>query len=194
MIALAVGLWPEPDAKFSAEKAAAFVGPLFIWLYAELFTEQKSLSQHDRELASRIYQVMSDNNVRFLQEHNFGASWRNNQVSPIYELADLAHNPMSEFTDRGIQKAFSRLRPKVDEVGNRLAMEGNPIGAGNFISMVPDAERAVDFFSPETDERVRQMNLITTELASEIIKFYRILRNGRGRRRPGHVRGGRGSC
>lgn len=176
MVGLAVGLWPAVGTEFSPERAAAFVVPLCSWLYAELFTEPSVLSEHDRELAFRVYQVMPDNRVRFLQEHDFGSSWHNGQISPLFDLADLAHNPMSEFADQRIQAAFIRLRTKVVEVANRLAMEGHAVGATGFISMVPDLERAMDFFSPETRVRVQDMNNITSELAAQIVEFYRLLR------------------
>jgi hypothetical protein len=177
MIALAVGLWPIPGAEFSPDKAAAFAVPLFTWLYAELFTEPSALAPHDQELASRVYAAMPDNGIRYLQEHDFGASWLNARISPVFDLADLAHNPTSEFENKEIQAAFLKLRGSLVEVANRLTAEGNAVGPGGIISMVPHEERAMDFFSPETNARVQQMNQRTTELASEIVNFYRLLRS-----------------
>ena len=182
MLGLAVGLWPDPDSDFSPEKSVGFVVPLVAWLFAELFPANgfnvsgPTLHPHDQELAAQIYRIMPDKRVRFLREHNFGASWLNAQVDPVYDLLDLAENPTSEFEDQQIQLAFAALTASLVKVATRLSEQGDVISPAGFISMIPDEERSTDFFSLETTQRVQEMNEQTGNLATQIGEFYRLLR------------------
>ncbi|MFL6763938.1 MAG: hypothetical protein ACJ8FO_01940 [Sphingomicrobium sp.] len=181
IIALAVGLWPSPGAQFDPGKAATFIAALAAWLYAELFTDEPRLDAHDQELAARVYAIMGDADVKFLQDHDFGGSWLKRDLDPVYSLAHLAESVNAEFNNSKLQAKFESLRGTVRRFAAMMAHGASPFGTGPspdtmMFSMIPDQEHASEEWSERTNTRVKEANDLATELADELATFYRLLR------------------
>ena len=118
----AVALWPPPTSVFAPEKALAFTAAISAWLFAELFPEsensnepRKILDSHDIEFGERLRAVTTDDFLTFLDEHDFGGSFRGDQSKPIYELTYLLSRTSSAFNDADLQEALEAMKKVADE-------------------------------------------------------------------------------
>lgn len=179
-----VGLWPVAGSEFDPEKTLAFLAALCAWLYAELFSGGDApnadvpaeLVPHDRELAARISVTATDGFIRFLEEHDFGGSWRREWADPIYELTHFLGSAMAEFNDVELQDQLTKVRKSTEVLAKQLAVWGGPIKGSELFSMIPDRERELDEWSSSTDERVQQVNDQAGSVASELRSLFHLLR------------------
>lgn len=81
----AIAFWPPAHYIFDPAKALGFAVPLGLWLFAEFFPEpertpsnnpnySKVMHPHGQAVALTLFKKADGNFVRFLKEHDFGAT------------------------------------------------------------------------------------------------------------------------
>lgn len=187
MALLAVGLWPTVEVDFNPEKAFAFVAALAVWLFAELFPEppheggqtdieSNALSAHDADLAHSIIQTVDGDFVRFLRQHDFGASWRKGSLDPAYDLEHLLSDTNSEFENPELANALESVKNSNISLVEKTALYGGPIHGSDLFDMIPTLEKNSGINSQRTEDRISETNDAADRLAEDLASFFSILR------------------
>jgi hypothetical protein len=95
--AVIVGFAPDTSKAFDLEKAAAIAMAAVVWLYSELGGSSYP-SKLDIELHQRIKNVMNDEALTFLKDHDFAVSLHDSKTSPVGEICSW-HGAGVEFRD-----------------------------------------------------------------------------------------------
>lgn len=180
----AIGLWPPKGTEFDPEKAFAFASALCLWMYSEIFVEKsdnsnhdEKLSEHDTSVGEEFCEIANDNFVDFLESHEFGLSWWNEYATPIYDISRFSKDPKHSFQDEQLSEQLEVIVRLANSLGYKLAMWGAPINGRELHSMIPDRERLIDEFSPQTLEKVESVNTEADDLARHIREIYKLLRD-----------------
>lgn len=181
----AVLFWPDPVPPFDPEKALAFASALAVWAFAEFFirapqaqseTKDERFDQHDEALGKRLIAIASDDFVRFLREHDFGASFFERDIKPLYELDDLFSKVSSEFNAAGLSGKLNDVKIVARELSRMVAYGAAPKNAkASLFSMVPELE-ADGFWSDATESKIQAANEKADELANKLSVFFAELR------------------
>lgn len=175
MIALAIGLWPEPSSTFDPTKAGAFVTSFGLWLFAELFptndvsvSADAALDAHDLELAKKLRMIVSDDFIRFLEEHDFWHSYRGSNVAPLNGLVDTLQSASCAFNDPELESALETAKPAALAFARMLSR-----GAwlkhwkSDLFTMIPDDEPE-GLWSKETEAKIAAANAKADDLAAAL--------------------------
>jgi hypothetical protein len=183
LLALAIGLWPDSNSVFDPAKAGAFVTALAIWLFAELFpTAEPStlgaarLDLHDLELGKKLRAIATDDFIRFLDEHDFGGSYRGSNAMPLYNLADALRSASCAFNDPELESALALLKNEALAFASMLSRGAwLKDGKADLFTMIPDSEPE-GLWSDETEAKVTAANEKATELATALKVLLALLR------------------
>lgn len=177
LIATAVFLWPAPAWEAKIGEGSALAVALGAWVYAEIqsFT-RKTAHPHDLALFKTVQALFDANEIAFLKRHDFGNSFRADYLNPIFEVGGLWEGARYEFHDKATQKKFADFLVKCQELSLLLSQYSFPT-KNNFQSVVPDNERARDYFSYQTTELIRYLNDKATWLAESFELFEKTARS-----------------
>jgi len=182
----AVLFWPSPVPPFDPEKALAFGTALAIWVFTEFYSEFKDskpqckedidLDLRDSSLSKRILEIITDDFVRFLRDHDLGGSFSDRNTTPLYRLVDFFKELSSRFNDTQLEQLRQDTENKADGLARALAYGASPIDANaRRFSMIPTSEPD-GLWSQATTEKVEAANSLATELFESIEQLFTGLR------------------
>jgi hypothetical protein len=183
MLALAIGLWPDPSSVFDPKKAGAFITALALWLFAELFPQSEAsatpiagLDPHDLELGKKLRAIATDDFIRFLDEHDFGGSYRGSNAMPLNDLADTLRSASSAFNDSELESALGVIKTEAFAFA-RMLSRGAWLkhGTGDLFTMIPDDEPD-GLWSNDTEAKVAAANGKADDLAVALKTLLAMLR------------------
>jgi hypothetical protein len=166
-------LWPAVGWQFEPESAIAFSTALIGWAYFEarsLF--RQSAHPHDVRFIRELRKAIPLEAVRYLQHHDFGATYDNERLDGFWRIDFEAHTSGYGPHNRSLAIKFENFRKKLNELTILLAANGSPIGSNaRLTSIVPDRDRVTDHFSKATCKLVQQVN----EKADEVVRLHEAL-------------------
>jgi hypothetical protein len=179
----AVGLWPSSSYVFDPAKGLTFAAALGAWLFAELFPEVRSsssdpagLDAHDTQFAKRLRTIATDDFLRFLDENDFGNSFRDKDMVPGYELPEFLRNASSAFNNQRLQSQLVVVRKEAEEFAHIIAYGSAPRNArAKLFIMIPENEPD-GLWSQETEANVQAANRKADELSAAIKRLLELLR------------------
>jgi hypothetical protein len=167
---------------FDPAKAGAFVTALALWLFAELFplppasTHAAALDAHDLELGKKLRGIATDDFIRFLDEHDFGVSFRDSNTAPLYELADVVRNASSAFNNAQLQAALEATKIEAIALSRMVSHGAWPKhGKLSLYTMIPDGELD-GMWSEATEAKVAATNAKADELSAALKALLALLR------------------
>lgn len=116
--ALAVGLWPDHARNIDPMRLSACILTGFAWLAAELASAVTKVSNHDIALFERIRNIINDEALTFLREHDFAHYTHVRSTEPMNQIAEW-HGPNFMFNDRAIQRRWNTLFYKIVALSHR---------------------------------------------------------------------------
>ena len=172
---------------FDLEKFVAFVTAVAVWIFFEISSERRdsektanaleTLGNHDTNLIGKIYTIANDDYVRFLEGHDFGGSFFDDQFKPTYDLDELGNKASSQFNDENLAASFASLHSKARQLAIDIAYSAYPKNARNHLfSVIPEMEEDWNL-SDETTALVKSLNEQSSALAADIRELYRIARS-----------------
>lgn len=163
-------LWPAVDWEFEPEPAIAFGTAVIGWTFLEarsLF--RQTAHPHDVKFIRELRKAIPLDAVRYLQQHDFGATYDNERLDGFWKIDFEAHTSGYGPHNRSLAKKFDKFRKKLKELSILLAANGGPIGSNaRLTSIIPDRERVTDHFSKETCKLVQQVN----DTADEVVRLH----------------------
>lgn len=182
MLALAIGLWPDPSSVFDPAKAGAFITALALWLFAELFPEAEPsvpavrFDAHDLELGKKLRAIATDDFIRFLDEHDFGGSYRGSNAMPLNDLVDTLRSASCAFNDSELESALWPVKTEALAFA-RMLSRGAWLkhGKSDLFTMIPDDEPD-GLWSDETQGKVAATNAKADDLSAALKALLAALR------------------
>lgn len=166
-------------AVFSSMLGSGWLWKLIEWLQRSRNTNEPSA--HDLVLFAEFQRKLpADPTIRFLGDLDFGNSFLEAGVRPLYDFADTWGSVDKEFIDGQIETMkkllFDKAHELVSEIGGRTTQVGKADEDGNnrFISVYPDGIRAKGKGRPQhVLDDARFLNEKSTEFVPEYEKFVR---------------------
>ena len=185
--ALCVGLWPTAEVVLDPEKCFAFAAALLAWLFVEIYPEvssasprpddlSRSITPHDTDLAAELIGIANGNFVRFLEEHEFGSTWRKTSADPAYDLEDFLNDTNSVFEDKILNSNLMNVKMANDVFIDKISHYGGPVSGLEFFDMIPRAEKASGNLSQRTKLRISETNEAASELANALAALFSVIR------------------
>lgn len=190
IVAMSFAAWTAGSSWSSElpyEPAIGLFVAFFAWLRLE-FTSQSPLvnvvpkpvapSPNDLRLGRRLREAFPAATRRFLREHAFGQVYHESKTKPLEDLAHEWRGAAFEFDDYHLRLAASAVITDVNDFLDKLAMHSGVAGnypPGNF-SIPTDEERATDYFSNLTDQRIAEATNTSEELLTNFEDFERDFR------------------
>ena len=112
---LIVCLWPIRIGDIDVERLIACILAGIAWVLSELASAPRTPSRHDEQLFSQIRDVIDEDTLRFLCQHDFYMRTIEENTRPIKEISGW-HGPRYEFLDPVIERAWRSLRIKIVEL------------------------------------------------------------------------------
>ena len=82
----------------------------------------------DKQTYKELVELVTRDEVRFLEEHDFGAVWDGRSVEPLYQYAHTRNAVEHEFHDPALEELRKRFHGLVDDFAYDLA--GNSVSTG----------------------------------------------------------------
>lgn len=181
-------LWPSPQWNMQPEPTVAFTLALMAWLLslsdARDGNSSSAPTHHDRLLLQKIAEKLSHNLRLFLRKHHFGASFQSAILVPLYDVANGWVGADYAFDDVDLDSRFTALRCELDAFLKALADEAYGIADTDLMAIVPEDERVMDWFEPDTVKRVDAMNDRASSIADSIDTFIMTARRRLGPNTP----------
>jgi hypothetical protein len=172
--ALVNGLSPDQSRQFDAGKAATVLVAVVVWLYSELAGASQP-SNVDVELYRRIKELMNDEALTFLKDHDFGGSLHDSKTSPVGEICSW-HGANNEFRDSKIQKAWQACQTRINILGRHYAHHLGPMHRSDRLSAIPPGTD--DWDTPEhLRKAIVELNQSASDSYQAFNDFDRIARN-----------------
>ena len=111
------GLWPDHSREIDPTKLIACIVAGCAWLAAELASAVTKASNHDIALFERIRNVMDDDALTFLLNHDFSNNLHTRFTDPVNTIAEW-HGPNYMFNDKAIQKKWDTLFNEIADLSN----------------------------------------------------------------------------
>lgn len=172
LVALAVFLWPRNDWQVEPDKLFAFVIALFTWLVS-LFPERPP-SSHDAQLFVKFQAVMTPAWITWLRRHDFGGSFKEDKLHPLFEIDGEWEGAAYSFDDPVLHGSFDALVTQICAFARLVAHNTWPIRGERWQTAVPGGEES--FESAHVVERVKALNDGGTDLAKAIDAFITLAR------------------
>lgn len=120
---------------------------IFVTLGA-LFTKDKlkgyfgvpaSVGTHDLELFTEFQNTFpSEPTIRLLKETDFGASFRKEEIQPLYDFVEKWGSVEKEFLNKSLEKQKKILYAEAKILAAEFGGRTTPIGNGDLLSVFPD--------------------------------------------------------
>lgn len=123
----------------------------FIVALGALFTKDKikehfgltgDSGTHDLGLFEEFQQVFpAEPTLRLLKETDFGASFRKEDIQPLYRFVETWDSVEKEFLNKKIENEKKALYNAAKELAGEFVTRTVPVGNGDYISVLPDNQR-----------------------------------------------------
>lgn len=172
--AMIVGLWPDHARTIDPAKLVACILTGSAWLVAELASAAPKVSEHDRNLFARIIEIMDDNALTFLMQHDFAINLNAAFTKPVIEIAEW-HGPQYQFNDAAIQKRWNELWRKILHLVDRY---GSNLVSTDKVHMLTAWHLGFDRHNqpPQAHKEVQELNDAAHAVYTEFDKFVRYTR------------------
>ncbi len=158
MGAVAVSIPIAENSAFSFEKALAVATAISVWLWSEVGSHKNEPFPHDVELCSKLRSLLSDN-IGFAREHDFGNSFREDNIGGFITYYDTWKGSDHSFLDRKLDKRLKHLhvliRNFVELLGDGC---GELPGKPGLLSVKTELDRRNGFRSEETVKVAESLN------------------------------------
>ncbi|MET3821435.1 hypothetical protein ACVK00_000345 [Burkholderia sp. PvR073] len=168
------------------EATGKFGVSILFWtdIWQDLTKDERSLFQHYPQLQPREAEQKLTHDerlfrefqsvfpfepaVRLLREQDFGASFSKEAIRPLMDFVETWDQPEKEFLDSELQQALQSFYKAAENMAMHVVEKTVPVGNMEYLSVFPDAQRAVGPRSPSVIEDARILN----EEASKFVPVY----------------------
>ena len=137
-------------------------------------SEPGQIHSHDRELFARYQALVSEGDLDFLRNHDFGVPFAFRWVDGIMEIGGQWHGPRFEFTDQEFEAAFRAVKQDAREFSSAVLEHVHPSRNNPTVATTkPDLVSAQ--YSDWHRAANKKLNDLATRLANTLEGFERLL-------------------
>ena len=173
--ALAGLLSPDSHWTLDWKALAAFVVSFIAWAITTLRGAGK-ISKHDVDLFDRFRELVTDDERRFLDSHDFLAPFYRERCTGLRSVALDWNDPRHDFIDKRIQRAWVPLRDKLTELQGLIGVSTMPTDRNPEILTVKHARDRAGPLSEETRSEAAAMNAAASAIVVLLDKFEHLAR------------------
>jgi hypothetical protein len=172
--ALLVGLWPDHPRNIDPAKLVACILTGSAWIASELASAVPKVSEHDRGLFRRITEILNDDALTFLMQHDFAINFNTAYTAPVIEISEW-HGPQYQFNDSAIQKRWVKLWSRILSLSN---LYGSNLVSTDNIHVLTAWHIGFDRHSqpPQAHKEIKDLNDGAHAVYIEFDKFVRYTR------------------
>lgn len=165
-----------PEVPIWVSLLLIFIGIIVVAL-AEVALRHENLTQataHDIDLYRKFQDLITNNQLEFLRNHDFGASFRTSEFDRVGNFAETWHGPRFELNDKNIDELFSKVKLAADDFVGVLVVKTGPL---NQVSGRSSVKRDFDndFDLPEhIQDGIRELNSKAEKLVEAVDEFERV--------------------
>lgn len=124
---------------------------------------------HDERLFQEFQSVFPfEPAVRLLREQDFGASFSKKAIRPLMDFVETWDQPEKEFLDSELQEALKSFYTAAENMAMHVVEKTVPVGNMEYLSVFPDARRAV---GPRPSFVIEDARILNEE-ASKFVPVY----------------------
>lgn len=124
---------------------------------------------HDERLFQEFQSVFPfEPAVRLLREQDFGASFSKKAIRPLMDFVETWDQPEKEFLDSELQEALKSFYTAAENMAMHVVEKTVPVGNMEYLSVFPDARRAV---GPRPSSVIEDARILNEE-ASKFVPVY----------------------
>ena len=167
-VAILVGLWPDHAREVDPVRLGVVLTTAMAWLAAEIASGRKP-SEHDLSLFARIVELLPEDTIDFLRDHDFDNSFAGNQQQGLFNIATW-EGSRRKFLDGALQRKWAPLQADIKAFVSALAAGTGPVGAGPLFSAYPDN---IDKMNPPdwVADRIKELNEKASVLSKKADSF-----------------------
>ncbi len=171
-----VALWPSDFSTIDPELVYGFIAAIVMWIFSEFYlgdnkASNSTPSPHDVWAAQRIRSFLTDDDITFLHQHDFGSSWWGRDLQATMKLSYEIRQPSLHFQDADLQNAKMVLSENLENFFRKLSSNCQTIGAKELFTLLSDEERVRDHWGKETQSVITEINELADVAAQSIKKF-----------------------
>ncbi|MCV0370209.1 hypothetical protein [Filomicrobium sp.] len=129
---------------------------------------------HDVQLMNRFRQLITEQVIDFLRNHNFGTPWKRSRLDALAEFAETWRGGRFEFNDPELNTALSLTKASANAVEGLIAIGSWPDRKNAEIQTVKTDEDYRIGTQKATLDKIDEMNAAATNLVRDIDALERI--------------------
>ncbi|WP_332770114.1 hypothetical protein [Phenylobacterium sp.] len=188
MSMLAWFLWPTSAWRVEPEPLFAFLGAFLLWAYSNSNDDiaggpqdEGTFSGHDKKLLGEFRACFSEEEKRFLREHDFGGAFNWKKLEGLQNFAADWQGAEYEFDDPDVQIKFAEILQKSRQFLHDLSLGTWMIDRSQqWASAITEADRQGVDWRPSTRKRVDGFNELSTDLIDSMDGFIKFARQRLG--------------
>lgn len=142
-------------------------------------TSAPAPNPHDVQLMCRFRQLITEQVIDFLRNHNFGTPWRRARLDALAEFAETWRGALFEFHDPDLNAALARAKASANSLEELIAVGSWPDWNNAEVQTVKtDDDRRLGT-QPATVNKIREMNASATSLVRDFDALERVAQGKR---------------
>jgi hypothetical protein len=176
-----IALWPSDLSKIDPEKGLAFLTAFAAWVFSEFYSSDSdskkirpSATAHDVWVVQRIRSLVTDEDIRFLEQHDFATSWWRNDIKGLMNLSYELGQTALQLEDANLAKGKNELQENLENFIRKLSSNCHTIGVRPLYTLLSDEERTNDHWDESTQKIIDDVNTFADQTAETFRSFLQI--------------------
>jgi hypothetical protein len=146
---------------------------LLLWNVRQETKREPDPTNHDVDLYRKFRALITNNDLTFLRETNFGNTFSWSQLDHVAELIDDWRGARYEFNDPEVQQVFDGVIQAARDFNNEISVKAHSTGRGDQATIdvwhMPEMETPPEFF-----DTTQKLNSLSRNLFIAINEFEQI--------------------
>jgi hypothetical protein len=145
----------------------------------EKFTGSSESKQHDKNLFAEFQKALpAEPTIRLFKEQDFGNSFNQDAISPLYGFISTWDTVEKEFLDKKLEKKKKELYAEANKLAMEVSGRTVPVGRGVNLSVYSDSQRQGGGPRPASViEDAKVLNEISLQFVPKYEDFIRLCRS-----------------
>lgn len=131
---------------------------------------------HDVTLIGQFRELVTNNVLDFLANHNFNTPWRRTRLDAVGEIAEVWRGARYEFQDEALNAALTKVKASANSLEASIAYGSWPTYDNPEVQTVKTDEDYQIGTQPATIQKIAEMNRLKARLLADIDDLERLAR------------------